>query len=101
MKTLDSYFITAEEGKRLIQNGKDIGVAVWFSPGKNIEGIENIGETQIRHVLRPEEGMVLKNKNGEYSMSVWSETPEDWEEVPESEYKEYIENERKSRHLPK
>lgn len=57
-----SYFLTAKANKRLKNNGKDIGVAVWFVSDIDISLVENIGNKEERTMIFPESNRVLKNK---------------------------------------
>lgn len=91
MKIKTSYFLTAENNKRLIKEGKDIGTAVWFAPDIDISMVENIGSKEERTMIFPDNNMILKNKNTqEYSFGVWSENQSEWEEVDIKEYEKIL-----------
>lgn len=82
MRLENSHYVKAEEGKRLILGGKDIGVAVWFAVGKSFEGIQNAASIEVRPMLFADEGMELVHKTtGERTTCVWLKgKSEDWVE---------------------
>ena len=73
------------------------GKALWLSANEQ-KGFDkdSIAETQERIMLFPDEGKMLQNKTtGEYSAGIWlkDSEKEDWEEVSEESYKEFLEKE--------
>lgn len=88
MKVIDTYFLKAKEGKRLIQDGKDFGAAVWLGINKSADGFENVATKELRQVIVPDDGKVLRNKaTGEYADSHWlrDDNMEDWEDAARPE----------------
>lgn len=90
MRLENSHYVKAEEGKRLILGGKDIGVAVWFAVGRSFANIQNAASIEVRPMLFADEGMELVHKTtGERTTCVWLKegTSEDWieETIPVEE----------------
>ena len=88
MKTVQSYFVIAEEGKTLMRDGKPMGAAVWLAPGKTYDDVENVGSVEPRMMIFPEQGKILRHKDTkELSQGRWlKDTFEsDWEEIDEPE----------------
>lgn len=94
MKLVDSYFVTAAEGTTLMRAGKSMGTAVWLSHTIPVEEVENIGSKELRPMLLPDAGKVLRNKHtGEIAEGGWlrDSKAEDWEEIDRPEEEENVE----------
>ena len=73
MKIQDSYFIKFENG-----------TTAWLAVGKPVP--ENATIIEVRPILTPDDGMILRNKEtGEESSGHWlrgDDSKDKWEEVP-------------------
>lgn len=73
MKAVDSYFIKFENG-----------TTAWLAVGKPVP--ENATVIEVRPILTPDDGMILRNKEtGETSSGHWlrgDDSKDKWEEVP-------------------
>lgn len=76
MKTKDSYFVKYKNG-----------TSAWLAPGLQVP--ESAIEYEVRVMLFPEEGKVLRNKKtGEMSYGHWLKEPDteaDWEDVEDNQ----------------
>ena len=75
MKIQDSYFVKFTNG-----------TSAWLAVGKPVPADAFI--TEVRPILIPDEGMILRNKEtGEESSGHWlrgDDSKDKWEEVPET-----------------
>lgn len=73
MKAVDSYFVKFENG-----------TTAWLAVGKPVP--ENATIIEVRPILTPDDGMILRNKEtGETSVGHWlrgDDSKDKWEEVP-------------------
>ena len=86
MQKLASFYIYPEDGKRLTENGKDVGVLVIATESKDISAFGNVKE--IKEVIEyiADEGKVFRNKNdGSLEHIIREESLNDFEEVESEE----------------
>ena len=84
MKKITSYYIYPEDGKRLIENGKDVGVLVIAPKSKDLSVFQNVKEIKTVVEFVADEGKVFKNKTtGEFLHIVPEKALEEVEEVEE------------------
>lgn len=86
MKKITSFYIYPEDGKRLTENGKDVGVLVIAPESKDLSVFGNVKEIKTVVEFIADEGKIFKKKTtGEFLHVVSEEILEDVEEIEEIE----------------
>lgn len=82
MQKITSYYIYPEDGKRLIENGKDAGVLVIAPEFKDISVFENVKEIKRVVEFLADRNKIFKNKTSGELTHVVNETElENFEEI--------------------
>lgn len=86
MKKITSFYIYPEDGKRLTENGKDVGVLVIAPESKDLSVFGNVKEIKKVVEYISDEGKIFKNKTtGDFLHVVSEKILEDVEEIEEIE----------------
>lgn len=86
MQKSKSFYIYPEDGKRLTENGKDVGVLVIAPESKDLSVFGNVKEIKTVVEFIADEGKIFKNKTtGDFLHVVSEEILEDVEEIEEIE----------------
>ena len=86
MQKITSYYIYPEEGKHLVENGKDAGVLVIAPESKDLSVFQNVKEIKTVVEFIADEGKIFKNKTtGDFLHVVSENILEEVEEIEEAE----------------
>lgn len=86
MKKITSYYIYPEDGKRLIENGKDVGVLVITPESKDLSVFQNVKEIKTVVEFVADEGKIFRNKkDGSLEHIISEESLDNFEEVESEE----------------
>lgn len=86
MQKITSFYIYPEDGKRLTENGKDVGVLVIAPESKDLSVFGNVKEIKTVVEFIADEGKIFKNKTtGDFLHVVSEKILEDVEEIEEIE----------------
>lgn len=86
MQKYTSFYIYPEDGKRLLENGKDAGVLVIAPESKDLSTFGNVKEVNKVVEYIADEGKIFRNKNdGSLEHIISEESLDDFEEVESEE----------------
>lgn len=87
MQKITSFYIYPEDGKRLIENGKDAGVLVIAPESKDLSVFENVKEIKKVVEYIADAGKTFRNKeDGSYKFIIKEEELSLYDEVQDPEH---------------